>query len=124
MRKFAILAALAIATPALAAPNTTQMRFSDSPSVICGSEATARQWFYEYDHSLSFTVFKDNPLEKGVNPRTADGASCSPNLLAAVDNPPVSVLERHGAFCNIRVHDGDLERITVWTVCLWLRFEK
>jgi hypothetical protein len=120
---FALVLSALVAGPSLAKEGDwSKMHFTDSVGVSCGSEATARQWFYEYDHGLPFTVFKDDPTQIGSNPKTADGASCAPNLIALV-HPLVSVLARHGAYCNIRVHEGDLERITMWTMCNWLQFD-
>lgn len=114
---FAATLISAIADPAMAAganPNPDNMSFTGAVSVLCGSEATARQQFYEYDHGLPTTTMGDAV-------RTPDGAKCVLNL-ATLLHPRVSLIVRHGAFCNIRIHDPKLEQYNFWILCVAIQY--
>jgi len=85
------------------------MTFSDDPGVVCGSEEMIRMHEYEYDNSLPYTVFKEDPGWKG-------GASCSLNLIAAL-HPQVTLVLKHGAFCEVRIHEPEVEKYLFWVHC-------
>jgi hypothetical protein len=97
------------------------LHFSDSADVVCGSEKTVRQHYYEYENGLPLTVLRESNTFRG-----GAGASCVINVMQLA-HPQLALVVRHDAFCAIRVVNEPkfpvVEKATFWVHCLSLKFD-